>query len=190
MAKKNIIKIILLFFSLFIKTIKSQSKPEIKNLALNVQTKGSLDDNSYHFYKLTLNLTDSNNTKILILRVDEDKSNESGYNSQYYFSDPDLYVSQENEYPKNEETSTWYCNEFGNDIVAISKENINSYNNTFYISVYCKKKCNYILNSYMDVSYKLSPNRIYGFHILPKKSMVYEFTTRSQDFEHLTIQWE
>jgi hypothetical protein len=40
----------------------------------------------------------------------------------------------------------------------------------------------------MDVSYKLSPNTIYGFHILPKKSMVYEFKTRSEDFEHLTIQ--
>ena len=188
MAKNNIIKIILLLFSLFIQIIKSQSKPEIKNLTLNVQTKGSLDDNSYHFYKLTLNLIDNINTKILILRVDEDKSNEIDDNSKFYFSDPDLYVSQENEYPKNEETSTWYCNEFGNDIVAISKENINSYNNTFYISVYCKKKCNYILNSYMDVSYKLSPNTIYGFHILPKKSMVYEFKTRNQDFEHLTVQ--
>jgi hypothetical protein len=103
MTKNNIIKIILFLFSLFIKTIKSQSKPEIKKLELNVQTKGSLDDNSYHFYKLTLNLIENNN-KNLILRVDEDKSNESVDNSQYYFSDPDLYVSQENEYPKNEET--------------------------------------------------------------------------------------
>ena len=188
MIKNDIIKIILLLFSLFIKTIKSQSKPEIKNLSLNVQTKGSLDDNSYHFYKLTLNLIDGNNNKNLILRVDEDKSNESVGDSQYYFSDPDLYVSQENEYPKNEETATWFCNEFGNDIVAISKESINSNSNPFYISVYCKKKCNYILNSYMDTSYKLKANMIYGFHIPPKKSMVYEFTTRNTDFEHLTIQ--
>jgi hypothetical protein len=40
----------------------------------------------------------------------------------------------------------------------------------------------------MDVSYKLKPNTIYGFQILPKKSMVYEFKKRDQDFEHLTIQ--
>ena len=71
--------------------------------------------------------------------------------------------------------------------MAISKENIYT-NSTFYISVFCKKKCNYILNSYLDISYKLQPFIIYGFHIPSKKSMVYEFRTRKTDFEHLSIQ--
>ena len=186
MLKQMIIKSFFLFILIFIK-IKADDNLEISSFLLNVPTKGSLSDNSYHFYKLTLDQISQNNNQNLILRVDEDKSIEITENTQYYFSDPDLYVSQDNKYPKDPETSTWYCNEFGNDIVAISKEYIYS-NSTFYISVYCKKKCNYILNSYLDISYKLQPFTIYGFHIPRKKSMVYEFKTREKDFEHLSIQ--
>ena len=187
MKKKNIINILFLFFSLFIQTIKADNNPKILPLTLNFPTKGSLEDNSYHFYNLTLNELNPQIKQNLILRVDEDKSNENSENSQYYFSDPDLFVSQENKYPKDPDTSTWYCNEFGNDIVAISRENVNP-NSTFYIGVYCKKKCNYILNSYLTITYKLLPYKIYGFFISRKRSMVYEFQTRKEDFEHLSLQ--
>ena len=186
MIKQKIIKSLILFIIIFIK-IKADDNLEISTFSLNVPTKGSLTDNSYHFYQLTLGQIPLNNNQNLILRVDEDKSIETIEKTQYYFSDPDLFVSQENKYPKDPETSTWYCNEFGNDIVAISKEYIYS-NSTFYISVYCKQKCNYILNSYLDISYKLEPFTIYGFFIPRKKSMVYEFKTREKDFEHLSIQ--
>ena len=55
MKKKKIINILFLFFSLFIQTIKADNNPKILPLTLNFPTKGSLEDNSYHFYNLTLN---------------------------------------------------------------------------------------------------------------------------------------
>ena len=190
MSKKFLIKILFVLTSFIIK-IKCEDNLKLLSLSLNIPSKGTIPDNSYHFYQLSLGQLLHNYKQNLILRVDEDKSNSVSFQSseknQYYFSDPDLYVSQENKYPKDADTSTWYCDEFGNDIVAISKEYVYS-NSTFYIGVYCKKKCNYILNSYLDLSYKLNPFIIYGFHIPRKKSMVYEFKTREKDFEHLSIQ--
>ena len=184
---QNIIKALFLLISIISK-INTEENKIILPLTLNIPTKDSLSDNSYHFYQLTLGPIANNTQENLIIRVDEDKPNESSQGkTQYYFSDPDLYVSQENKYPKDEETSTWYCNEFGNDIVAISKEYIHT-NSTFYLGVYCKTKCSYTLNSYLDVSFKLKPFTIYGFHIKRKKSMVYEFKTREKSFEHLSLQ--
>ena len=116
------IKIFFLFSS-FIVEIKSEDNLELLSLSLNIPSKGSIPDNSYHFYQLSLGQILYNYKQNLIIRVDEDKSNtlsgQTSEKNQYYFSDPDIYVSQENKYPKNVDTSTWYCDEFGNDIVAI-----------------------------------------------------------------------
>ena len=186
MKNKTFFKQILLLLILFLYTKSSPNQP-IYPLKLNIPEKGSLNDNSYMFYKLTLNEISQNIKENLIIRADEDKSVSSDNNIQYHFSDPDLFVSKTNKYPKDPETSTWYCNEFGNDIVAISKEYVNP-NSTFYIGVFCQKKCNFILNSYLSVSYLLSPFTIYNFHIPPKKSMVYQFKTQEKDFTHLSMQ--
>ena len=186
MKNKTFFKQILLLLILFLYTKSSPNQP-IYPLKLNIPEKGSLNDNSYMFYKLTLNEISQNIKENLIIRADEDKSVTSDNNIQYHFSDPDLFVSKTNKYPKDPETSTWYCNEFGNDIVAISKEYVNP-NSTFYIGVFCQKKCNFILNSYLSVSYLLSPFTIYNFHIPPKKSMVYQFKTQEKDFTHLSMQ--
>ena len=186
MISQNTIKILFLLFSIITK-ISPDENILISPLILNTPIKNSLSDNSYHFYKLTLGQIALDNQENLIIRVDEDKPAEPNSQTEYYFSDPDLYVSKENKYPKDEETSTWYCNEFGNDIVAISKENIYT-NSTFYLGVYCKTKCDYILNSYLDITFKLQPFVIYSFHIPRKKSMVYEFKTKEKIFEHLSLQ--
>ena len=185
-VRQNFIKLFFILLILLIQT-KSSPNPPIYSIQLNVPEKGSLNDNSYMFYKLTLEQISLDNQENLIFRADEDKSDNDYKGIQYHFSDPDIFVSQIHKYPKDPETSTWYCNEFGSDIVAISKENVKS-NSTFYISVFCKKKCKFILNSYLSLSYKLNPFVIYGFHIPPKKSMVYEFKTRSTDFQHLSMQ--
>ena len=186
MKRNNILKYFFLLYVLFVITKAAPNQP-IYPLQLNIPEKGSLNDNSYAFYKLTLKEISVDNHENLIIRADEDKSEILDNGIQYHFSDPDIYVSKVNQYPKDTETSTWYCNELGNDIVAISKENVNS-NSTFYISVFCKKKCKYILNSYLSQSYILSPFKIYGIHVNPKKSMVFEFKTREQDFHHLSMQ--
>ena len=186
MKSHNFFKYIFLLYSLFL-LINCSPKQPIFSIQLNVPEKGSLNDNSYIFYKLTLNEIPLDNLQNLILRADEDKVEVANNSIQYYFSDPDIFVSQTNEYPKNPETSTWYCNEFGNDIVAISREYVHT-NSTFYISVFCKKKCKFILNSYLSVSYQISSFKIYNIHIFPKKSMVYQFKTQSEDFHHLSIQ--
>ena len=186
MKAKNIFKIFFLLNILILTTLSSPTQP-IYPIQLNVPEKGSLNDNSYIFYKLTLQEIPLDSQENLILRADEDKSEVTEIGIQYHFSDPDIYVSKANQYPKDPETSSWYCNELGNDIVAISKENVKS-NSTFYISVFCKKKCKFILNSYLSSSYKLNPFKIYGIHITPKKSMVFEFKTRENDFKHLSMQ--
>ena len=123
MKNKTFFKQILLLLILFLYTKSSPNQP-IYPLKLNIPEKGSLNDNSYMFYKLTLNEISQNIKENLIIRADEDKSVTSDNNIQYHFSDPDLFVSKTNKYPKDPETSTWYCNEFGNDIVAISKDYI------------------------------------------------------------------
>ena len=186
MKSKNIFNQLFLLFILLIFS-KSSSNQPIYPIQLNNPEKGSLNDNSYMFYKLTINELPPIIQENLIIRADEDKSIPGENSIQYHFSDPDLFVSQTNKYPKDPETSTWYCNEFGNDIVAISKEYV-KVNSTFYISVFCKKKCNFVLDSYLSVSYALSPFTIYNFHIPPKKSMVYQFKTQEKDFTHLSIQ--
>ena len=186
MKCKNIFNQLFLLFILLIFS-KSSSNQPIYPIQLNNPEKGSLNDNSYMFYKLTINELPPIIQENLIIRADEDKSIPGENSIQYHFSDPDLFVSQTNKYPKDPETSTWYCNEFGNDIVAISKEYV-KVNSTFYISVFCKKKCNFVLDSYLSVSYALSPFTIYNFHIPPKKSMVYQFKTQEKDFTHLSIQ--
>ena len=160
MKAKNIFKIFFLLYILLITANSSPNQP-IYPIQLNVPEKGSLNDNSYIFYKLTLKEIPLDSQENLILRADEDKSEVTDIGIQYHFSDPDIYVSKVNQYPKDPETSSWYCNELGNDIVAISKENVKS-NSTFYISVFCKKKCKFILNSYLSSSYKLNPFKIYG----------------------------
>ena len=85
MLKQIIIKSFFLFILIFIK-IKADDNLEISSFLLNVPTKGSLSDNSYHFYKLTLDQISQNNNQNLILRVDEDKSIEITENTQYYFN--------------------------------------------------------------------------------------------------------
>ena len=123
MKTKNFFKEFFILFILFI-TSNSAPNPPIYSIQLNVPEKGSLNDNSYIFYKLTLKGILPNNQENLMLRADEDKSAASISGVPYHFSDPDIYVSKINNYPKDPETSTWYCNELGNDIVAISKEHI------------------------------------------------------------------
>ena len=186
MKAKNSIKTFFFLYMLFILS-KCAPNQQIIPIQLNIPETGSLNDNSYAFYQLTLKEISLDNQENLILRADEDRSGVSDDTNQYQFSDPDLYVSQKNRYPKDADTSTWYCNELGNDIVAIPKENVRS-NNTFYISVFCKKKCKFILNSYLSASYFLNPFKIYGVHINPKKSMVFQFKTRDTDFHHLSVQ--
>ena len=109
MISQNTIKILFLLFSIITK-ISPDENILISPLTLNTPIKNSLSDNSYHFYKLTLGQIEYNNQENLIIRVDEDKPAEPNSQTEYYFSDPDLYVSKENKYPKDEETSTWYCN--------------------------------------------------------------------------------
>ena len=186
MKDLNLFEIFLILSLLFIFTNSSPNQP-IYPIQLNFPETGSLNDNSYIFYQLTLKHIPPDNQDNLILRADEDKSDVANNSNKYHFSDPDLFVSQTNQYPKDPESSTWYCNEFGNDIVAISKDYVTS-NSTFYISVFCKKKCKFILNAYLSVSYRLNPFTIYNIHIPPKKSMVYQFRIQEKDFKHLSMQ--
>ena len=180
MKAKNSIKTFFFLYMLFILS-KCAPNQQIIPIQLNIPETGSLNDNSYAFYQLTLKEISLDNQENLILRADEDRSGVSDDTNQYQFSDPDLYVSQKNRYPKDADTSTWYCNELGNDIVAIPKENVRS-NNTFYISVFCKKKCKFILNSYLSASYFLNPFKIYGVHINPKNQWYFNLKQEIQIF--------
>ena len=102
MKAKNIFKIYFLL-NILILTAKSSPTQPIYPIQLNVPEKGSLNDNSYIFYKLTLQEIPLDSQENLILRADEDKSEVTEIGIQYHFSDPDIY-------PKDPETSSWYCN--------------------------------------------------------------------------------
>ena len=145
-------KITLLILIIFPLTTNSQIR-NLNEIKLNQTIRGEKkEDESFEYYTLKIpdNITDKK--FLLIFTVKEDKSDVK--DGEEIFSDPDIYVSKTEKNPKSPETSTWYSERYGNDILSIPKEEIVK-GALFYIGMYCQFKCKYLLYSYLSEEIKI-----------------------------------
>ena len=128
MTKFSLTKITLLFLILlsFI-TISSATKMfqnrNLQEIKLNETKRGEMkQDESFEYFTITMPNDIDDQKYLLIFTVKEDKENiEEG---EEIFSDPDIYVSKTNPQPNSPESSTWYSERYGNDVLSIPSEEV------------------------------------------------------------------
>jgi hypothetical protein len=118
-----------LFLFYFLKTILAQQNP---------YTVGDVVDETItenRYYMITLdheNISPDNSLVIYIKPTDNYEE----------FSDPDLYISTKNYYPKTYYESEWRSTHYGRDIITIPTTELRNSTN-LYIGITCEKKCKY-----------------------------------------------
>ena len=181
-VSKNIYLILLI--SLIHQTISDNEKI-IKSIKINEQIKGKMDqDESREYYELKLpkEIPPDN---ILVFTVKE--SRKGIKEGDELFSDPDIYVSKKTKYPSNKEESEWYSERYGNDILTIPSNDVQK-EETFYICMYCEKKCRYELYSYLSKEASLEIGKYYTISLTKKSSMSYAlFIPENKDKEELNV---
>ena len=119
-------KILLLLYLSLISQILT-----VTELKLNETHTGEMKkDESFEYFTLTIPSNTEREKFILIFEVKENKKNI--LEGEEIFSDPDIYVSKTEKNPRSPETSDYYSERYGNDILLISKSKI-SPNEKFYI---------------------------------------------------------
>ena len=147
------LKILLIILSLKIFSFQSTHKI----LKLKEETKGKItQDFSSDYYKLTIPEDIKPSKQNLIITISQDE-----YIKKY--SDPDLYISKTEEKPSFY-SSTWRSSKIGSDIISINSNEVYT-NETFYISVYCFEKCDYIINAFLSKTTDINEDQIYFFNI-------------------------
>ena len=171
MSKKISIKNIcfILYVIIFISCTE-----DIKEINLNQIKKGSLKNDEYDFYKIVLpNEIDKDGQ--LVFQLDPNPTLDAINN---IVSDPNLYISIEDMYPTNL-NHKWSSNRFGDETISISGVYLNPAQ-LFYIGIYCKQKCNYILEITLIKNIILQENKINYYTIEKDSVMKFSFTTRNK----------
>ena len=74
-------------------------------------------------------------------------------------SDPDIYISNTNKYPKSASDSTWYCEQKGSE-TCIVRDGEMQVAETYYFGIKCVEACTYKLRVwYSDVMDLSESNR-------------------------------
>ena len=121
-------KILLLLYLSLISQILT-----VTELKLNETHTGEMKkDESFEYFTLTIPSNTEREKFILIFEVKENKKNI--LEGEEIFSDPDIYVSKTEKNPRSPETSDYYSERYGNDILSIPKSEI-SPNEKFYIGM-------------------------------------------------------
>ena len=123
-------------------------------------------DESFEYFTLTIPKDTEREKYILIFEVKENKKNI--LEGEEIFSDPDIYVSKTEKNPRSPETSEYYSERYGNDILSIPKSEI-SPNEKFYIGMYCQFKCKYKLKAYLSEEIEINIGKMYS----KKKNKIY-----------------
>ena len=184
MTKFSLTKITLLFLILlsFI-TISSATKMfqnrNLQEIKLNETKRGEMkQDESFEYFTITMPNDIEDQKYLLIFTVKEDKENiEEG---EEIFSDPDIYVSKTNPQPNSPESSTWYSERYGNDILSIPSEEVKK-GEKFYIGMYCQFKCRYILFSYLSEEILIKIGVVNTVTLNANSSMHYYFNIPKDD---------
>ena len=175
---KNInIKYLYIFISFFIFISCSQDLIEI---SINQEKRGSLINNEYDYYKLTLP-EKINKKNQLVFELEPNTELDSINN---IVSDPNLYISLNDIHPTETEHH-WSSYRFGDETISITGKYLNPFQ-IYYIGVYCKEKCNYILKTSLVNSIKIKENIVNSFTIESKTVMKFAFKTRRK-FKDLSV---
>ena len=174
----NIFYSFLLLLCILNKSLQNES------LSLNQLKKGSLSNDSYHYYELQLpqDLSISSENYLLLTL----KQNFELDFLEQIVSNPFIYISQEIEQP-NKSNNKWNNENFGKKIISINSKYLKS---KFYISIYCKFKCNYILNSNINITQIINSTESlnYKFNLNSDETIKLQFTSRSL-FSNLYFQF-
>ena len=157
----------------------SNSKDLINFEIFQIKT-GSLKVNEYDYYVLTLpNDIDKDNHLIIELEANRylDAVNK-------ILSDPNLYISMTDKMP-SVVSNTWKCERFGEETISISPSFLKP-SQTFYISVFCKDKCNYLLRSRLAKDIALKEKEMNIYNLNPNTVTKFSFTTK-EDFKELSV---
>ena len=177
MSKIIHIKSLFIFSFLIILTFCSY---DIKEINLNEEKRGSLTNDEYDYYKITLPAeVDKNGTVVFELEPNKvlDRLND-------IVSDPNLYISIDESHP-NALKNNWSSNRFGDETISISGAYINPFQ-YFYIGVHCVEKCNYVLRVRNVNSIQLVESKINSFTIKEKTVMKFNFHTK-KTFNQLNV---
>ena len=170
-----------LFIYLFILNLisKSNEQQEITKIEINKPIKGELSKNKYAYYSLEIIKEITHPEDYLIIKLE--------LNSNEIFSDPNMYISDTEKYP-SPDNFNWSCTKYGNDIITIHNTYIKK-GKIFYISVTCDNKCNYTLTININHIITIIPQKISSFKINKGNSMLFNFKTKVNDYEHLSFQF-
>jgi hypothetical protein len=147
----------------------SKTLTQLYEYTLGTEIEETIDTTK--FYTMTLDHKKNiNSTLVIYLRPTNDYDE---------FSDPDIYVSLKNYYPKSIYNSEWHSTNVGRDIVTIpTAELVNSTN--IYIGIECKtKKCKYEFKAEYQAEVALYLRNVIYTNFGNDTSMVFKYTHRA-----------
>ena len=149
-----------------------------KTLKLKEETSGKIiEEFSFDYYKLIIPEDIKPSKQNLIITISQDEHIKK-------FSDPDLYVSKTEEKPSFY-SSTWCSSKIGSDIISINSKEVYT-NETFYISVYCVKKCDYIIMAFLSKNTEIKDDQMYFFNIDKNNPLSLKIHTK-KDYNEFSI---
>ena len=166
-----------IFFLTIIKLIISSPTP----ISLNQEYKSYLSDNTYSYLKLEIPETASNNKQFLLIEARRNVEQDFLDN---VFSDPNLFISQNETYP-GPNKNTWSGNKFGDEIISINQNYVKP-GAQFYIAVYCEFKCNYVLDAKLYNNYEIKEDKTYTITMVPDDVIKATFKSRKK-FDELKV---
>ena len=128
----------IIFFLLIIFFILVSSSNNLIELEINQIKRGSLKNNEYDYYILTLP-SKFDKESYLIVELEPYKNLDDINN---IISDPNLYISMTEKKPSIL-SNTWKSERFGDETICINPSYLNP-QESFYLAVYCKEKCSKI----------------------------------------------
>ena len=176
-------KMNLLNFAIFLFLFKIILSDKANSIVLDQITSGKIDkDNSYEFYVLSLP-TNIKTDHLLVFTAKENKIDIK--EDDIFFSDPDIYISKTNKYPKTRKESDWYSETFGNDIITIPSKDLNI--TKLYFSLYCERKCRYTLKTYLTKEIEFKLGSVNSIKLSKHNSINYFLKINNENYEQLKI---
>ena len=172
---------IFIIYLLCINTLFISCSKEIIQLDLNLVRRGSLKNDEYDYYILSLPEELDKESHLII----ESEPNPQLDSINNIISDPNLYISTTNQNPSIDKYE-WKSERFGDEIISINPKYL-SPKKSFYISVHCKTKCNYILKAQLIKDLTLKLDEMNVFTINPKTVTKFSFKTKNEKFTELYI---
>ena len=177
MKKFNLIFLSTVLFALLSLTYSQ----DLIEFTLDQAMKKSLPDKTYAYFKLRIPEIKANISQFLLIEARRNVEQDLFDN---VFSDPNLYISTEDQHP-SPSSNVWSSSRFGDEIISIDQKFVKS-GASFYMSVYCEFKCNFILDAKLYTNYELKEDKVYTLSMIPDDVMKLTFKSKTQ-FEKLKV---